>query len=251
MGIGAGAKSIAGFVLRRSAAPVAAIALFASVGVNSASADVTYTSYTFIGDNINILSPHQVSGGAGQIALHLNNNTTLLAWCLDVFDDLQNKGVYSVTPNGSINGGNTASTPGHIGALMLEGNNLIAANQGYLSWSVADISAAVQVAIWTAEYGASGAHAFVYSGLPANFASLVTYVDGLATALGNVAYATLDPGACTPQTCNRDDAGHFVPNQHLGYVPTPGPIAGAGLPGILAACVALIAFARRRRRALA
>ena len=250
MAIGACAKSIAGFVLRRSAAPVAAMALFASVGVNSASADVTYTSYTWIGDNIHILSPHVVSGGAGQIALHLNNNTTLFAWCLDVYDDLQNKGVYSVTPNGSINGGNTASTPGHIGALMLEGNNLIAANQGYLSWSVADISAAIQVAIWTAEYGAAS---FSYNVLPTNFASLVTHVDGLATALGNVAYATLDPdtAACTSQTCNYDGAGHLVPNQHLGYVPTPGPIAGAGMPGILAACVALIAFARRRRRALA
>jgi len=34
-------------------------------------------------------------------------------------------------------------------------------------------------------------------------------------------------------------------------VAIPGPIAGAGLPGLMAACGALVAFARRRRKALA
>jgi hypothetical protein len=33
-----------------------------------------------------------------------------------------------------------------------------------------------------------------------------------------------------------------------GTAPVPGPIFGGGLPGLLAACAGLVAFARRRRR---
>src|SRR5712672_2406105 len=99
------ARSIAETVLRRTAAPLAtAMALLGAVGINSASADVSYSSYTLIGENVYITSPISAYGGAGQIQLHLTTGSTILAWCLDVYDDLQNSGTYSVTPNGPING---------------------------------------------------------------------------------------------------------------------------------------------------
>jgi hypothetical protein len=50
-------------------------------------------------------------------------------------------------------------------------------------------------------------------------------------------------GGATPPTFN----AAFV----LNGVAVPGPIAGAGLPGLILACGALVAFARRRRRQLA
>jgi hypothetical protein len=230
---------------------VTAIALSAGVGINSASADVSYTSYSLIGDRVEISAPgEQISGGAGQIQLHLTTGSTLLAWCLDIYDFLQPSGTYAVTPNGPINGVTHPADGAKIGGLIVEGNSLVAANKSLTlhdgghtyTFTVADEAAATQIAIWSTEYGSN----FHYSTsiMPAGFSDLVAYVESHA---GTSNYFTLDPD---PANCvSGQTKGCTNPtNQHLGYV--PGPVVGAGLPGIIAACIALIALGRRRRAAV-
>src|SRR5580700_9058332 len=112
-------------LLRRSAAALA-MAIAAVGGIKSASADVTYTSYTWTGDVVEITGPGEdITGGSGQIQLHLNTGGTLLAWCLDIFDWLPPSGIYSVTQNGPINGVSHPTDGPKIGGLILEGNALI------------------------------------------------------------------------------------------------------------------------------
>ena len=59
---------------------------------------------------------------------------------------------------------------------------------------------------------------------------------------GNVALA---PGQLGPGVTVMDDFIYGEPN------PIPGPIVGAGLPGLIVACGALLALAARRRRQVA
>ena len=233
---------------------IAAAIIGTTFGAQPASAaNVNYTGYSFIGDNISISNPTSVTGGAGQITLTgvtgLGSSvTSLVTWCLDVYHYLAgNGGVTGFTPQGQLSPANSTNL---IGGLMLEGNNFISQAQGNSNlltiptlgshqYSTRDISAATQVAIWTAEYGVYGPSnllGFKYSSITpynstvAEFDALVSYLTGHAAS--GVNYATL----------------YQYGNQTQGYLPVPGPLVGAGFPGLIFAAAGLLAWARRKTR---
>ena len=65
-------------------------------------ASFQYGNYTVVDEqNIQVLTPNNISGGMGEIILQgagADINKTLAAWCIDLFDHLQHSATYNITP---------------------------------------------------------------------------------------------------------------------------------------------------------
>jgi hypothetical protein len=141
----------------------AAFATAAIVGAAPASATmITYDSYSVV-NNVNVTINYTGIGagpyGSGQIDTYLGNTLVAKSWCIDVSHDLLGSGVWNVigvvnnagmsnVDNGGGNGTLLSwQTLGEMGALAAYGNLHINDN--------ANISSAIQLAIWSVEYGSA------------------------------------------------------------------------------------------------
>ena len=162
----------------------------------------------------------------------------ILAWC----DDLS----HEITPGAENTGVSVVlhTTPSLLGGLIAEGSlwlnnvtsgiNLDAAGLtefSGLSETAAQIAAVIQDEIWAN----SGQETLPTSIAGINSTDLATIESDIVNwaSTHTAAYISLEKAGLQTQV--------FA-------VSVPGPIVGAGLPGLLAACGELIALARRRRK---
>ncbi len=221
-------------------ATVSTLALFTA----SANAD-TFQADSFSqpngAQNVTLtLGPLSKTVSAGEVNLHQNIPALdVLVWCLDLQDNLFVPYTYNVsmyTPGQNLPGlpagGLDAGQVRQIASLILKGLTLGGADAG-------QDDAATQLAIWKVEYGA----ALSFQGLSA----------GLQNRLNLELADSLPGGILDCPTCSlkifSDDV--VAPNQAMATVvnAVPGPVVGAGIPGVIAAGMFMVGLARRRRQA--
>jgi hypothetical protein len=173
-----------------------------------------------------------------RLSLHNNaTNTNLLVWCLDLLHDLTTPTDYNILTYHAgdfLNGVSGQTLNGsqlqQIASLILNGLSLAGAGP--------NADAATQLAIWGVEYGASfntNASGSLLSALNLELAD-------------SVPNGILDCPTCTLNILVPTNGN----NQVLAYVTTaavPGPVAGAGIPGLILACGGLFGWMRRRKQA--
>jgi PEP-CTERM motif len=155
----------------------------ALLGTTCSASVLDYTGYTVTGDSITIDTPILTSGVAGLIHL-ITPSGTVDAWCLDVYDMLSGSGTYNVGPVHPPLPGVpilTAAQIGEIGALMVHGDDLVAAPPP--GDSANDVATAIAVAIWSVEYGTT----FTFN-----------YVDSTVATLAPLYYSDAISGAWAP-----------------------------------------------------
>ena len=176
---------------------------------------------------------------AGEIDLHQNIPAAdLLVWCLDLNDILHVPYTFQKhtlgagqnlpgLPTGGLDGGQIRQ----IASLMLRGLSLGGTD-------ATQDDAATQLAIWSVLYGSDVSFAGL-SGALQNRLSL----ELADSQVGGI----LDCPTCT-LTALTDAIS--APNQALGFAvnAVPGPVVGAGFPGLISACIGLWALQRRRKQ---
>lgn len=204
---------------------LAGLAVFGGHTTSANAGTFTYQSYGFSGENVPItdisLGVNSEYGGAGLITL--NGSSTIAAYCVDIADWLLGSGTYNtgVNPAANPNLAGLSSFTGHgkiadIGALIANGGN----------------AAAVQVAIWEAEYGAAVTITPDDQHLQAVATAYLTDLQTLWTVPNSLRLMELT--AAGGQT-----------NQTLVYmVPAPEP----GTVAVLGSAMITIGYVRKRRQ---
>jgi hypothetical protein len=184
-----------------------------------------------------------VYSGADRIAGHAGGSGdafSLVAFCVDVYDWL-------VAPSMTYRGGLLADTIGDPGkqaqirTLVTDGTALLASGH-YGAYSATEISSALQIAVWTAEYQTGNDH---YSATDSSRGFWVSGPsDATDIALADTYLADVTSGAWAPRgSAVQLEALNPQPSQDLAFaVPEPATfgLLGAGVLGLVA---------RRRRRA--